>query len=270
MAAQITDVHVGTNEPSSNRVDAEETRWQHQSVKLHVGSLEVNRDERWWDLSFTLTSDDGPTVRGIARVTTQAGVTIRSITVESPNNINTTVWKQVPLTLIRKRIVDVVESGSLTDQRPLYVDHEQRKAAKAPNERYVSMPTDEEYSTALDLVSDLTAAFSELPRPRRLVGSRIKRDRDDTYRTIAHLYLMAYQDDPHKTINRLMEVIGLLMPRGQTRPSKETVRTWVRRAAEVGWLTKGTQGRAGRGPGLLLIRWAKDQGIDLQQQEDEQ
>ena len=75
-------------------------------------------------------------------------------------------------------------------------------------------------------------------------------DNQDVYGHAARVYLDMLGTHGQKTPSAMAEEFDV--PIG-------TVRTWIRRAREEGWLTSGQQGRAGAAPGPRLLRWLDEQ-----------
>jgi hypothetical protein len=99
---------------------------------------------------------------------------------------------------------------------------------------------------ALDL-GDVTTLAKSLR-----VGPKMGRGAKDPahYRDTARMYLALYPEHGQRVVKVMAEEMG--------RP-RHTVRTWVRRAREEGWLGKGIQGKAGGGPGPRLREWLREQ-----------
>lgn len=72
----------------------------------------------------------------------------------------------------------------------------------------------------------------------------------DHYRDVAIRYIELLDEHGQRVVTAMAEELGY---------SPNTVSTWVRRAREEGWLTKGIQGKAGGEPGPKLIEWMREQ-----------
>ena len=69
------------------------------------------------------------------------------------------------------------------------------------------------------------------------------------HRATALMYLKLWPQHGQRVVKAMAEEMG--------RP-RDTVSTWVRRSREEGWLSKGTQGKAGGEPGPKLVEWMKE------------
>jgi hypothetical protein len=72
----------------------------------------------------------------------------------------------------------------------------------------------------------------------------------DHYRDVAIRYLELLPEHKQRVIRAMADHLGY---------SPNTVSTWVRRAREEGWLSRGTQGKAGGEPGPKLIEWMENE-----------
>jgi len=106
---------------------------------------------------------------------------------------------------------------------------------------------------------DPSLAAEILRRTEVLEGSQARprrTGRTDTYRRVAEAYLHVQATQGTRGINRrVAEILG-----GEDGPIPEgTFRDWLRKTTELGYLTPGQRGRAGRMPGPALLQPTEQQ-----------
>ena len=169
-------------------------------------------------------------------------LTFRSVTIESDDHVSSTLMRKPPLGDVR--------------------DYLRQTAIERPE--FFSMPallaelgatgTSEKERRLLEEQVKRAATAAEL-----LAQSRVQRGRgatnDETWAAVAELYLYSLRVYGQKAVKGL---VIELERRENIFWARSTVKTYVRRARELGWLTKGSQGKAGADPGPRLLQWRKE------------
>lgn len=122
------------------------------------------------------------------------------------------------------------------------------------------LPEDPKFSTWGAHIGDeeqsrrVEEALRLLPhsRPKRGPGQK----NPEHWAFVAETYLYCVQRYGQKAIKGMVEEVPAREP--EIYWSKSTCKTYVRRARELKWLTKGKQGVAGAEPGPKLLAWRKE------------
>lgn len=225
---------------------------------LNLQSLESRPDSGEWHIHFSIPGGGSqPHIVGIARCTSE-DVQIIEVSLRSDTDIKA-AHLRFPLGEVRSSIVQAVRRGTLASQVPLY---------GRLGEQQVSAISGYTPTVEAALRHHIASLAEEV---RKRPGARFRPGRtgdimDRHYRAIATWYLAASAKDPHRTMKTLLAYTRAAWAWPDL--SRDTLKTWVRRAAEQGWLTKGTRGKAGRDPGPRLITYLGERRLEIADLED--
>lgn len=174
-------------------------------------------------------------VRVVVGVTTEEGtVRVASMTIAAPE-VTSNVVRRIPFGPIKKKIIAELR------RHPALIDEEAILAELVRGSG-----------------GTLTARLEEAERNayRRVAALHRREGREYPeafWREVALWYRRTLKQEPRSTVERMAEERGVPVP---------TVRTWIRRARQEGWLSEGRQGRAGADLGPRMIEYVNEEGDD--------
>jgi hypothetical protein len=164
------------------------------------------------------------------------------ITLDSADDIPSTLLRRIPLGEVRAYLRQTFVEHSYLMSFSALLDHHGARPSSDQERVFIK-----EQARRAQRASDVLKAS----KPRRGPGA----NNDEHWASIAELYLYCVRVYGQKAIEGML---AELENREELFWSRSTVKTYARRARELGWLTKGTQGKAGAEPGPKLTKWRKE------------